>query len=233
MSTWREFWNTENSVYVSPKHMSAHFSAVASDILALLPEKRPLVLLDWGCGEALGAGLFAEAGVLPMLYDPVPLMQEKLRRRYGGRDSMRILTDDDARRIPEHSVDAILINSVLQYVSKDDFARLLPRLHHYLKPDGVLILADVVSVKTGMAEDILYLIKAGAENGFLSDVIIGLFKTLFSRYRSVRRENGFTSYDETELVTMLDFHGYRAERRRNAGFAPHRMLFLAFPKKTT
>ena len=60
-SDWIEFWDTKHSIYVNTRHEAAHFRGIAEDIRAYAPERG--VMLDYGCGEALGGGTGGGTGV--------------------------------------------------------------------------------------------------------------------------------------------------------------------------
>lgn len=213
-------------MYVSRRHMDVHFKAVARDTIALLPSKRPLTLLDWGCGEALAAEDFVAAGVTLELYDPVPRAQNYLRSHISDA-RMHILTDDEAYALDENTIDVIFINSVLQYLSRSEFEKLLPHFHRILKKDGIFIVADIVPPNVSIISDVYHLLTAGIRNGFFIDACIGIIKTFFSPYRSIRKEQGFTMYTEKDIKELFIQYGFEPERKPNAGLSPQRMLIYA------
>lgn len=221
---WLEFWNTEQSIYVSRRHRDANYARIAADFLALEPHGGGRTLLDYGCGEALATLRFVEAGFTVALFDPAPLMREKAERFVS--EDVKIYDDQSA--IPDASADIILIVSVLQYLSKEEFARLLQRLHAFLKPHGTLYVADVVPPDAGMVADIRSLLAAGARNSFLFAALFGLMRTFFSGYRKLRERAGFTTWEEDDLISTFSAAGFAARRLpRNIGFNGARMAFRA------
>ena len=48
--SWRDFWNGEHAIYVSPRHKALHYRAIATDLIAHIPAA-DAVVLDQGCGE--------------------------------------------------------------------------------------------------------------------------------------------------------------------------------------
>ena len=227
-STWREFWNADNSVYISEKYKEVHFAKIADDVIALLPRTRPLSLLDWGCGEALGAPRYVHAGIQIYLFDPVPLPLRHVQERFRDVPNITVLDVQAVEKLPDGSMDAIIVNSVLQYISVNEFRGLLRIFERLLSADGVLILGDVVSTDDSMVVDAWELLKAGFVYGFFTDVLFGLVRTFFSEYRLIRKKSGFTAYRESEIIDLLQKAGFRGERiRPNVGLAPQRMLFRA------
>ncbi len=225
MANWVDFWNGEQSVYVSPRHMQAYYHALAHDVKRIVGEKRPYTLLDYGCGDAWAAGELAASGISVVLYDPVPNVAARAHTRWGTTPSVRVI--DSLAEMGPGSANGILIFSVLQYVSKDDAAVLVRELKHYLAPGGTLYLGDIVQPDTGMIADVKALFAAGLKHGFLFDALIGLIKTFFSDYRRIRKEQGFSTYTEDEMTQLLVQAGYIVKRIPNLGLSPHRMTFGA------
>jgi SAM-dependent methyltransferase len=227
-SAWKSFWNKENNIYVSARHKEVHFLMNARDLLRLIPSGRPLTLLDWGCGEALGAAVLADANVRVLLHDPVPLQEKRLKERFSGNPRIEVLDARDIAGLPAHTIEVILLNSVLQYIGKEEFQKLLPGFRNLLTPEGVLFLGDVVPSDSRISDDALALLGAGIRHGFFFEALFGLVTTFFSDYRKVRQTDGFTTYTEEEIINILTRAGFRAERvQPNIGLTSHRMLIRA------
>ncbi len=223
-SAWLQFWNQEQSVYVSQRHIVSNYRAIADDFLALEPEGVGKTLLDYGCGEALATGRFVTAGYHVALYDPSALMQEKARRFARGETTLY----RTAAEIPRQSADVILIVSVLQYLSKDETSDMLRSVHEYLRPVGKLYIADVVPPDVSMLRDVYSLLRAGLRDGFFFAALIGLGKTFFSEYRSLRKTAGFTTWSEGEFLALLAARGFQGVRMpHNIGHNQGRMTFCA------
>jgi SAM-dependent methyltransferase len=229
MAGWQAFWSGSHRIYVNDRHLAAHYAQIADDLIALFPNRRG-VLLDWGCGDALASPRLAAAGFAVALYDAVPAVQARVAQRFAGASGITVLDDAGYAALPARSVDVLLVNSVLQYLPRDALATLLPRFRTLLKPDGVLLLADVIPPDAGMLADIAALLRAGARHGFLLAALGGMAATFFSDYRKLRREIGLTTWSEPEILALLRAHRFIAERVvRNIGFSPQRMLIRAVP----
>jgi len=229
LRTWRDFWNTEHKIYVSPGHKKAHYEAIARDVLELLPPNRPLILLDFGCGDALCAPAFVAEGLEVLLYDPIPFVQERILKSFANKSHIKVLAEnvDD---IHSNSVDVVLINSVLQYISKKEFESLLPKFKKIMKADGLLIIADVVPDDVSVLQDVISLVRNAWRHHFVFPAVRGLIATFFSDYRSICRNQGFTTYSEKEMLEILSRYHFTAGRKRhNVGLTPHRMTFCAKP----
>lgn len=224
--TWRDFWNSEHSIYVSERHKHIHYDVIARDVLKLVPERRPLVFLDYGCGDALSSYALADAGISVLLYDPVPLVYERIRKSFANVQGITVL--ENVYAIKDQSVDVLLVNSVLQYMSKDDFKSLLPVLRRLLRENGQLIVADVVPAHTTPLHDVSSLLKNAWEHGYALKALQSLFRTFFSDYGTIRKTHGFSTYTEEEFKDVLTQAGFiSVTSKPNIGPTSHRMTFVA------
>lgn len=228
---WARFFGRDHTIYVSPRHLEAHFERIGADIQALLADRDAPRVLDYGCGDALAAPALAAAGVHLTLFDAVPAVAARLKSRFGDGVNPRILDDAAFQALPRESVDVVLMNSVAQYLSRDALGRLLDRFRGLLAPGGEIILGDIVPPQAGMRADVGALLTSAARHGFLGAAITGLVRTAFSDYRRLRRELGLTTYDEAEIIALCEDHGLLAVRApRNIGFNQHRMTLRARPR---
>lgn len=227
MELWREFWNRANRVYVNDRHRSVHYRQVADDIVSVLPVG-PCVMLDFGCGEALDAERVAARVERLYLYDSSERVRRALVDRFGDDRAIAVLDDEAYRALPVASLDRIVVNSVIQYLSEDELRRHLANWRRLLKAGGVLVLADVIPPDAGMASDVRSLLGTAWRHGFLVGAMVGLAATLVSDYRRVRGKVGLSTYDERRLIDLLGPMGYSVERRpTNFGFNPWRRTYLA------
>lgn len=228
VSSWRDFWGRSHRIYVNDRHLRVHYRVVADDILSLEPAPDASVL-DFGCGDALEAGRVAAKVGRLYLYDAVPEVRARLQARFAGAD--RIAIPDDAALAAasmQGTVDLIVVNSVLQYVADEEFRRLLQRWRGLLKPEGRLVLADVIPPGDTLAPDTMALLGFARREGFLAAAVLGLVATFFSDYRRLRRKLGLKVYAEGDMLRILANAGFKAERRRpNFGFNQTRMTFIA------
>ncbi|MFO1189989.1 MAG: class I SAM-dependent methyltransferase [Alphaproteobacteria bacterium] len=225
---WAEFWSRDHSIYVNARHLAAHYQRIGRDVIALLAGRKQPRVLDYGCGDALAAPLLVDAGVELQLYDAVPAVAERLRRRFAPVASLRILSDSAFQTLPDAGLDVILMNSVAQYLSPVELGALLDRFGRLLAPGGEIVLGDIIPPDAGMAADVGSLLRSAAENGFLLAALWGLVRTVFSDYSRLRRQVGLTTYRESEIVALCADHGFKAVRAaRNIGFNQSRMTIRA------
>jgi SAM-dependent methyltransferase len=228
--SWTEYWNADNPTYVSERHKAAHYAAIARDIAGHLPDARARVV-DYGCGEALFAGRVADACGHLYLCDAASRVRERLAQRYAGRGNISVIDPEGFAALGPGTVDLIVVNSVVQYLSAVETMRLLALAREKLGPGGRLVLADVVPRDIGPLTDALALLRFAAANGFLLAAVAGLVRSFFSGYRRIRQEAGFLQLGEGEALKMLEEAGFAAHRHHpNMGHNARRMTFVASPR---
>lgn len=226
-ASWLDFWNGEHRIYANEKHLRAHYARIAADVLTVLPNTA-VDLLDWGCGPALCAPTWADAGVRVSLYDKARSSQATLNTTFGSDSRLRVLTDADYAALADESFDVLLVNSVIQYLTADEFRAVLPELRRLLRPGGRLLLADVIPPTAGVFDDVRTLLAAGRRHGFLLAAVGSLAHTFVSGYRGLRQRLGLTTYTPEQMLDVLKAVGFEAVRApQNIGFSRHRMLFDA------
>ena len=110
MSGWREYWDTDHPIYVSARHKTLHYRMIARDIVALIPSPGAHVL-DHGCGDALSAGLVADACAQLYLCDAAPTVRANLATRFVNQPKIRVIAPETATiGIPDDSLDLSLIH---------------------------------------------------------------------------------------------------------------------------
>lgn len=228
MQSWIEFWNADHSIYVNDRHKAMHAQGIARDIVSQLPASS--VLLDYGCGEALYTEVVAAHARRVDLYDGAPAIRDGLRRRFAGLDRVRVLEPLDIEADPGASYDVVIANSLIQYLSREEFVRCLVQWRRLLKPGGVLFVADVVPAGQSPLADAVALLRFAARGGFFFAAVSGLIRTALSDYRKIRSQLGLSTYAEGEMLDLLAKAGYEGGRvHPNFGHNQSRMTFKARP----
>jgi ubiquinone/menaquinone biosynthesis C-methylase UbiE len=227
MPSWREFWDSAHSIYVSERHKDVHYRDVAEQLAAFVPSPQARVL-DHGSGEAIHADLVAARAGELILCDAAGSVRASIAARFAGNAKIRVIAPEEVERLPDASLDLIFANSLVQYLTVRELDRTLTLWRRLLAPGGVLIVADVIPPTVGALSDGLALLRYAAANGFLAAALAGLARTALSRYRQLRDELGFSRYSEAELMQKLRAAGFSAERlTKNVEHNPARMTFRA------
>lgn len=225
--SWRDFWDADTPIYVSERHKTLHYALIARDIGAYIPSPAAAVL-DHGSGEALSADRIAARCARLVLCDGAPLVRERLRARFGADPKIAVIAPDEVPDLADGSLDLVVVNSLLQYLSPEEFAECLGLWRTKLREDGRLVLADVIPHETGPLDDVTALLGFAWTGGFLTAALAGLARTALSDYRKLRAELGLTRYGETEMLELLRARGFEGRRAaRNMGHNAGRMTFEA------
>ncbi|MBM6592442.1 class I SAM-dependent methyltransferase [Microvirga pudoricolor] len=225
--SWREYWNQDTPIYSGERHKLLHYRLVSNDIVALLPSANAQVL-DYGCGEALFAERVARQCSHLYLCDGAPLVRDRLVERFGANGRITVLAPEQLDHIEDGSLDLIVVNSLLQYLSLEDLRGLLAIWRGKLSPDGRLILADIIPHDVSPITDARALLSLAWQGGFLKSALLGLGRTAFSEYRKIREEIGLSHYAEDEIEELLRDAGFVPRRlERNMGHNQARMTYEA------
>ncbi len=227
MKSWIDYWDGTHAIYVSERHKQRHAAAVGRDILQQV-HAPDAVVLDHGCGEALYAEAVAAGCRRLILCEAAPAVRGKLAARVAGHATIEVIGAEAVAGLADASLDLVVANSLVQYLTRAELSGLLDLWRGKLKPGGSLVVADVIPPDVRPLTDALALLKFGWQGGFLGAALLGLARTAVSDYRNVRATLGFSTYAEAELVALLGAHGFEGRRLRpNFGHNQARMTFRA------
>ncbi|WP_134496372.1 class I SAM-dependent methyltransferase [Microvirga pakistanensis] len=223
---WRDYWNQDTPIYSGERHKILHYRLVANDIVGHIPS-RDAIVLDYGCGEALFADQVAAQCAKLYLSDAAPLVRERLQAKFRGQGRIAILAPEQVAQLPDASLDLVVVNSLLQYLTLDELRGLLKLWRAKLKSEGRLVIADVIPPDVSPIADAKALLSFAWHGGFLKSALAGLVRTAFSEYREIREEIGLAQYSEDEVFDILEDAGFTSERApRNLGHNQARMTFV-------
>jgi SAM-dependent methyltransferase len=227
---WISFYDFKHSViYVNARHRDVHYRTIAEHIRAYVPSKDATVL-DYGCGEATSADLLAAASGHLTMVEAAPNVRAALAARHAGNPKVSVLTPDEAAALPPGSFDLIVMHSVAQYLTTAEFDRLLGVFRRLVKPEGMVIVGDIVPPKWAAPAAALALLRFGLANDFFWAAVGGLMRIFVSDYLQLKKTVGLSHYEQAAMLEKLRRAGYSAERAaRNIGHNPWRMTFLARP----
>jgi len=228
MKSWLDFWNAPNAIYVSRRHQEAHYAKVASGIGGFVPTGGDAVVLDWGCGDAFMANALAQTCRALLLYDRAEAARRRLMSAYAGSPKIRVLDEAALEALPDASIDLIVVNSVVQYLTASQFADALRIFHRLLKRDGTLLLGDIIAPDTPLVGHVTTFLRFAWRNGFFIAALVGLARNFVSPYRKLRRDAGYACYTQTQMLGLLDANGFAGERlASNIAVSQLRSSYLA------
>jgi len=224
--SWRDFWNGEHAIYVSPRHKALHYRQIATDLIGHIPAS-DAVVLDHGCGEALDAGRVAGHCGKLYLCEAAPSVRDKLRAMLGGKTNVAVVSPEEVEALPAETLDLVVANSLIQYLSRDELVALLAIWHGKLKPDGRLVVADIIPPDVSPLTDASQLLAFAWRGGFLTAALAGLVRTAFSDYRKLRAQYGLSTYRIDEVTALIAAAGFEnVASAKNFGHNPHRLTLV-------
>jgi SAM-dependent methyltransferase len=227
---WLAFWDSPHSIYVNARHKDVHYRLIAKEVAALVPGPQARVL-DYGCGEALHAELVAAAAGELFLCEAAPGVREGLVDRFAGQRNIHILAPHEAARLAEHSLDLVVLHSVVQYLTAAGASALFALFHRLLKPNGMLVVSDIIPPNVPAVTDAFALLRFGAGNGFFFAAVWGLVRTLLSNYWKLRSKLGLTRYANAAMIEKLNAAGFYVDPApTNIGHNQARKTFYARPR---
>ena len=227
MDDWIDYYDSTHTIYASRRHRDLHFEVIARDIIGYI-NSPDTVVLDYACGEALSAAKVAGACAMLILAEPAPGVRGRLIARFAPNTKIRVRSLEDLRNMQERSIDLVVMNSVVQYMTAEELDAALVVIKRLLKPTGRLVLGDILRPEIGMPTDVYALLRFAAKHGFLKDALKGLLSTALSDYRQLRSRIGLQRYSEADITAKLARVGLSATRAPfNIGHNPWRMTFVA------
>jgi ubiquinone/menaquinone biosynthesis C-methylase UbiE len=229
MGEWIAYFDSDHPIYVNATHKAAHNRILAAGFRSYVP-RSDAVVLDYGCGEAFHADGLAQGCGRLILSDAGPKRLAELRERYPHHPIIEVCTPAEVDALPDHSVDLVILHSVAQYLAHDEIDGMFKLFRRLLRPDGLLLVGDVVPPDSSAAVSALALLRFAAREGFLLAAIGGLIRTVLSGYVALRSRLGLTFYRPDEMIAHLTQAGFNAARaEENIGHDQSRMTFVARP----
>lgn len=228
MKSWFEYWNRPNGIFVSELHKRAHYERIFSNVRPFLPCGLGSAMLDWGCGEALAAGWIAAECERIYLYDPADVIRVRLTERYNNHPHIVVIDADQLKRLPSECLDLVLINSVIQYLSRSELIAALFDLRRLLKPGGRLLIGDVIEPDTTLWQHVMVFLTFAYRAGFMVSGIVGLVRKFLPSYNSIKSQHGLSKYSEAELLGIFQLCELAGKRLpKNIAVSPIRSSYIA------
>ena len=129
-------------------------------------------VLDFGCGFGFIAELLAPRVAELFVFDASDQMRRRARLRLARQANVRFLGPPGAAPWPARlRFDLILVNSVVQYMSPDEFSRWLSQWRLMLAPRGRLVLSDLLAHDVDPLSEVVQMLVLSARRGCLMSVV--------------------------------------------------------------
>jgi SAM-dependent methyltransferase len=129
-------------------------------------------VLDFGCGFGFIAELLAPRVAQLFVFDASERMRRRAQLRLAGHANVRFLGPPGAAPWPSAlEFDLILVNSVVQYMTPDEFHHWLGQWRAMLAPGGHLVLSDLLTHDVDPLREVVGMLALSARRGCLMRVV--------------------------------------------------------------
>ena len=193
---WESYWEGLNDRQQLFREQSDEYIRNLDSTLGLDSRAR---VLDFGCGFGYVAELLAPRVGELFLWDSSANMRRRARLNVAGHQNIRFLDLSDSKPLSgELQFELILVNSVVQYMTFDEFSAWLLRWRNMLAPGGRIVVSDLIPPDYPAIWDIVDLLRLSARRGFLVRAICQALSEIW-RYWGVRRARPLSRVGRQDL----------------------------------
>lgn len=204
-----EYWHTH---YNSMAHHESldFFVAEACDYVDRLTRLVRLEgterLLDFGCGLGLVAGLLGGSVGELHYWDYSKNMLDTASENLVGMTNVREADLSTVNECGDECYDVVIVNSVIQYMSREDLSNWMRRWRQMLEPNGRLVVSDVILPDPAFLTEVMDSIRFSARKGFLIRTLVRNFAQ-YARYLLVRSSAPMSRYSKNEFSKIAEDAG--------------------------
>lgn len=219
---WFDYWESLEPSSRLFEEQSAAYVEKLCNVVRLTSE---LTVLDYGCGFGYVTSQVAELAGQVYAWDRSPGMRSRTMHRTAHQKNVVVLErNDPGAAVSDITVDVVLINSVVQYMSHDDFKSCLLTCSDALSQEGIILVSDMVPEEYNGLRDVADLLRFSMRRGiFLETVLQGIKDA--GDYIAHRQARELTRHDQEWLRTAA------AECGLTAGFVASNLTH--FPRRIT
>lgn len=208
-----KFWKSHYDSMAHHKTLDL-FDAEASDYFMRLQREIDLAstghVLDFGCGLGFVSRLLAENAGRLSFWDYSSNMLDIASSRLAATSNAQAVDLGSSTAQAEHQFDLIVVNSVIQYMSRDDLKDWLRRWRMMLAKDGSLVISDIILPTPAFITEVLDSLKFAARGGFLWRSLKQDFKQ-YARYLKTRKQGNLSRYSRDEFRELAREQGFECK----------------------
>ena len=221
--SWDKYWNSSNINREIMQVWAAYFVGAYEKYFGLNEND---IVLDFGAGYGNVSYFIRNKVKHIYMYDKAEYMREVLRHNFSEHKNMQIISD--LNEINE-KVSIIIVNSVAQYINKEEFKEVLKEFSGLCNESTNLIIADIIPRGYSKMTDFRNQLSISMKYGFFGKLLIyAISNTFFSPSLSLSAEY-LVKYDEDEMVSLLAEQGFEAKKTEN-NFTFSKKRFTIFGK---
>lgn len=160
---WQPYFEGLDNRLPNVRAQSELFVERLAGEIALQPHWR---VLDFGCGFGFASHALAGRVAEVVSWDFSDARRREAARYLAGRPNAHVLQGGHFN-IDDNSVDLIVVNSVVQYMTEDELGGWLARWRDALRGDGRLVLSDLIPPGHAIWADYLAVLRFSLRQGVL------------------------------------------------------------------
>ncbi len=205
MKSWDDYWNSSN---INRKIMEVWATCFAGACDRYHLTSSDDVVLDFGAGYGHVSNLLRDKVSRIYLFDKSSYMQDILHTHFDGEPNMKVISEWD--EIPE-KVTLIIINSVAQYISKEDFRKILSSFLKITDHRTKVVISDIIPEGYSLLPDFTQQFTTAIRHGFFTKLVAFAISNTLYKPSLIISDNELVTYGREEMVELLAETGFKAE----------------------
>jgi SAM-dependent methyltransferase len=201
---WELYWEGLSD---RQQRFRAQANEYVRNLGSVLPLESLARVLDFGCGFGFVAALLAPRVGEVFLWDASANMRGRARVNVATCQNIRFLDLSDPKAVPRDlHFNLIVVNSVVQYMTLDEFSAWLVQWRGMLAPGGRIVVSDLIPPGSPAILDIVDLLRFCRRHGFLARAIWQAFGQLVRHWR-MKRARPLCRIGREELSRLAEAAG--------------------------
>lgn len=221
---WSSFWKKPNHAFNDVMKVSTDF--FYRELTRRFPLAPGVNILDYGCGPGLLVSSLAKSNVTITAADINEHFVEENKKKFPDVECIRISENPKetfeilSEKFRGKTFDLIVLLSIVQYFkSKQEVEDVVAFLSRYLKPEGKLIVADVLDENTSSARDAIGAFTQCIRRGRTLAFVKFIMYLVLSDYRRVSKDNSLLLLSGDFMTQMA--RRYSMSITEEKGMTPH------------
>lgn len=228
---WGNFWKDQRQSFLAAMQIATGF--FARQIHKRYQLQPADEIFDYGCGPGFVADVLAAQNITLTGADINEFYIAQCRQHHPRSTFFNITTEVTAntqilaRELQTKQFDTIIILSVAQYLKDTkELEQVLQMLQRYMKPQGRIILADIIDEKTSSVKDALSLLWYYVRIGKVPTFIRFMSYLFLSDYRKISGKMPLLLVPEAAIQTIAAGNGLAYEKVKGLTVQPTRCSYV-------
>jgi len=233
---WDNFWKDQRESFWQAMQIATGYFAVQFQKRFQLKETD--TVFDYGCGPGFVADTLAKNNISVTGADINEFYLEQCRKNHPSHSFIHITPEVAANKqilsaaLNGRRFDYIIVVSVAQYMKNTaELEAVVKMLRTYLKPEGKLLLADIIDGNTSSVKDALSLLFYYIKIGRVPTFIRFMLYLLFSNYRKVSGKMPLLLVPEQAIRDIAVNNGLTYEKINGLTIQKTRSNYVLIPKR--